>query len=381
MRNKFITLLSLATLFACVSCTDNTDNGGDGTGPVSEDFERVAFDCLTMAQSLGTDFETFATQNASYEIPGKSTADKFVMGGYVDWYGSIVETSRSANSVMEMLTLTIEVDKDVYGNVGSICAVPDNSNVDKSLWEYYLVNYEKLNMGTWLGAKYNVTVDDGSSEGGVYQTVDETLNVVDVYDVDNLLVCAVFGVISGKAYAVPTFEGGRFKVQLVNNFLRLDYSALYELVGGDYQAFAAENYIIGSKMSLWGTYYFYCDYALDFAGYAFNCDVNTDEAQTEIKSFALTLDSKYSTDEQLEIWKLYAAGDASLKLGDFKEAYTSSFGTKGETFASAQEVLDYVETNGRPAGGFDPDIVVVYGTDKASLTITLKSLSLTMKIE
>ena len=205
--------------------------------------------------------------------------------------------------------------------------------------------------------------------------------MVDVYDVDKLLICAVFGVVPGKAYAVPTFEGGRFKVQLVNNFLRLDYSALYDLIGGDYQAFAAENYIIGSKMSMWGTYYFYCDYCLDFAGYAFTCDVNTDEAQAVIKSIALTIDSKYSTEEQLEIWKLYAAGDTSLKIGDFKEAYTSSFGTKGETFASAQEVLDYVETNGRPAGGFDPDIVVVYGSDKASLTITLKSLSLTMKIE
>lgn len=370
--------MSLAALFVCVSCTDNSDNGGNGTIP--EEFERIAFDCQSMAQSLGTDFETFATQNAAYEIPGKSTADKFVMGGYVD-LGSLVEAGRSEKSVMYMPTLNIEVNKDVYGNVGSICAVPDDSNVDKSLWEYYLVNYEALNMGTWLGAKYNVTAGDGTSEGGVYQTVDEALNVVDVYDVDKLLICAVFGVVPGKAYAVPTFEGSRFKVQLVNNFLRLDYSAFYDLIGGDYQAFAAENYIIGSKMSMWGTYYFYCDYCLDFAGYAFTCDVNTDEAQAVIKSIALTIDSKYSTEEQLEIWKLYAAGDASLKIGDFKEAYTSSFGTKGETFASAQEVLDYVETNGRPAGGFDPDIVVVYGSEKASLTITLKSLSLTMKIE
>ena len=384
MKSRFITLMLFAVSSAFVACSEKTVNEGNVVEQEQEQeqdkIERLVFDCVVMAKTLNTDFAAFTEQNTAYKIEELSTSDKFVMAGYVDC-GALAQSSKSDNSSTRRFPLTIEVTKDVYGNVGSIYALPDDKNADKILWAYYLENYTKLNLGTWLGAKYNINSVDGTSEGGVYQTVQEALNVVNAYDIDKVLICAVFGVVPGKAYAVPTFEKGRFKVQLVNNFLRLDYDVLYGLIGGDYQAFAAENYIIGSKMSLWGTYYFYCDYCLDIAGNAFNCDVNTDEAQAKIKNFSITIDSKYSPDEQLDIWKQYAAGDANLKLGAFKEAYTSSFNTKGDTFASAQEVLDYVEKKGRPASGFDPDIVVVYGSEKASITITLKSLSLTMKVE
>ncbi len=131
---------------------------------------------------------------------------------------------------------------------------------------------------------------------------------------------------------------------------------------------------------MFGTNYFYCDYALDFAGYAFNCDVNANADATLITSISLNFAST-KTDEQLAMWKAYATNAETLKLGPFKEAYTSSFGSKGKIFTSAEDVLNYVETNGRPKSGFDPNIVMVFGNDKASLTITLKSLSVEMSIK
>ena len=79
----------------------------------------------------------------------------------------------------EQHPLTVKVAEDAYGNVGSITAIPDNSDDDKTLYSYYLNNYETLGLGEWLGAKYNVYAEDGTSEGGVFQTVAETLDLVD----------------------------------------------------------------------------------------------------------------------------------------------------------------------------------------------------------
>ena len=206
----------------------------------------------------------------------------------------------------------------------------------------------------------------------------EALDLVDKNDVGTLSIYAIFGVVPGKAYAVPGFEDGRFKFQIMNNFLRLDYSVMYDLIGSDYNAFAEENQIIGFKMSMWGLNYFYIDYALDLMDNAFSCDFNTDEAMSSITSIVIY--GPEDTDEQLEIWKDYASNAEALQIGEFKEAYTSSFGMKDDTFETADEVFEYVNSNGRPASGFDPDVVMVFGNESASLTVTLKSLSLQMEI-
>lgn len=360
MKKCITFIAAVSSLLLCASCSKSQDG--------KEAFERIDVDCKALSGSLGSEFAEFASKNTSYIISEFTTESSVTLGGKF-----------SLND--EELQLHVTATEDVYGNVGSISIVPEDEKLDKDLFAYFLNNYESLDLGQWLGAKYNVTAEDGSSTGGVYQTVDETLKLVESSaDLDNLLVHAVFGVAPGKAYAVPSIKDGRFCVLIMDNFLRLDYSRLYELIGSDYNTFAADNYIIGSKMSLFGTNYFYCDYALDFAGYAFNCDVNADADAKLITGITLNFAST-KTDEQLSMWKAYAAGTEALRLGTFKEAYTSSFGSKGKTFDSPEAVLEYVETKGRPASGFDPDIVVVYGNDKASLTITLKSLSVTMSIK
>ena len=282
----------------------------------------------------------------------------FVMGAY-------------AQISEEQHPLTVKVAEDAYGNVGSIVAIPDNSDDDKTLYSYCLNNYETLGLGEWLGAKYNVYAEDGTSEGGVFQTVAETLDLVDENDVNTLSVYAIFGIVPGRAYAVPGFEDGRFKFQIMNNFLRLDYSVIYDIIGSDYNAFAEANHIIGFKMSMLGQNYFYIDYALDLMDNAFSCDFNTDSEMSSVTSIVLY--GPENTDEQLEIWKDYASSAETLQIGEFKEAYTSSFGMQVDTFESAADALEYVNTNGRPAGGFDPDVVMVFGNESVSLTITLKS--------
>lgn len=358
---KCITLIfALSSLLLCASCSKSSNE--------KEAFDRIDVECRTLSNSLGADFAQFASSQSSYIIKDLTTEESVTLGGTFSLEG-------------EEIQLHVTAEEDVYGNVGSITIVPEDEKMDKDLFAYFLNNYESLNFGQWLGAKYNVTEEDGSSAGGVYQTVEETLKLVESSsDLKGLLVCAVFGVAPGKAYAVPTIKDGRFCIQLIKNYLLLDYSRLYELIGGDYQAFAADNYIIGSKMSLFGTNYFYCDYALDLAGYAFNCDVNADADAALITSISLNFAST-KTDEQLDMWKAYVSAPETLNLGSFKEAYTSSFGAKGQTFSSPEAVLEYVESNGRPKSGFDPNIVVVFGSDKASLTITLKSLSVEMNIK
>ena len=288
------------------------------------------------------------------------------------------ENLSTYNDARRSSHILIKVAEDAYGNVGSIVAIPDNSDDDKTLYSYYLNNYETLGLGEWLGAKYNVYAEDGTSEGGVFQTVAETLDLVNENDVNTLSVYAIFGIVPGRAYAVPGFEDGRFKFQIMNNFLRLDYSVIYDIIGSDYNAFAEANHIIGFKMSMWGQNYFYIDYALDLMDNAFSCDFNTDSEMSSVTSIVLY--GPENTDEQLEIWKDYASSAETLQIGEFKEAYTSSFGMQVDTFESAADALEYVNTNGRPAGGFDPDVVMVFGNESVSLTITLKSLELKMEI-
>ncbi len=333
---------------------------------VTTSIQKTAFDAPALAQKLGTGFETFRTDYSAYEIASLSADGIFVMGAYAEISG-------------EQYPLTVEVTEDAYGNVGSIVATPDNSDDDMTLFTHYLNNYETLNLGEWLGAKYNVFAEDGSSEGGICYTIDETLGIVNSNDVDNLSVHALFGVISGKAYAVPSFEDGRFKFQLVNNFLRLDYPMLYTLLGSDYSAFAKEHYIIGNNLEAWGEYYFNIDYTLDMMDNAFSCDFYTDAERTTINSISLSAYDSYTTDEQMDIWEYYVTNPDALNLGQFKEAYTLSFGSVVSSFSSVQEVLDYVEANGRP-GGFDPDLVVVFGDENTSLEIILKSIYLYIEI-
>ena len=326
---------------------------------------RTVFDAPTLAAKLGSGFEAFCTEYSGYEMAGQSADGLFVMGAY-------------AQISEEQHPLTVKVAEDAYGNVGSITAIPDNSDDDKTLYSYCLNNYETLGLGEWLGAKYNVYAEDGTSEGGVFQTVAETLDLVNENDVNTLSVYAIFGIVPGRAYAVPSFEDGRFKFQIMNNFLRLDYSVIYDIIGSDYNAFAEANHIIGFKMSMWGQNYFYIDYALDLMDNAFSCDFNTDSEMSSVTSIVLY--GPEDTDEQLEIWKDYASSAETLQIGEFKEAYTSSFGMQVDTFESAADALEYVNTNGRPAGGFDPDVVMVFGNESVSLTITLKSLDLKMEI-
>lgn len=358
--------LAVVCLLSFNACSSDKKNDDD---PAGESFERLEFAAPEMASFLGSDFAAFVTANAAYEIvPRLSTDDRFIMGGYVE-----IDA--------EKINITIEVDKDIYGKIGAVRAIPDDASMDKKLYNHYVANSETLALGNWLGAKYVVVKSDGTFvRGGLYQTVEEALDAPEIFNIDELLIYAIFG-ITPNVYAVPTFEKGRFKMQLVNNFFRLDYSVLYDLLGADYQSFATANYIIGSKMSMFGENWFYCHYALDLKEHLFNCDINTDSEQKSITSFEMELDKdKYTVDEQLDVWKSYASEYEALHLGEFKEGYRISFGTKSDIFKSAAEALAWVEANGRPSSGFDPDIVLVFGNDKASVTITLKSLKIEIAV-
>ena len=352
MNIKNIFYLCAAALVLATGCSDD-----EGVGPAPDQGDRIAFESAVLAAALDTDFEAFRTENEIYAVKDQPTDGTFVLGGYL---------KTDADSILFRIT----VDKNRYGKVGSIVGAPESQQQMQPLWEYYMNNAEALGLGKFLGTKYR-----GATEGGVLQTIEESLQYVATNGTENLLMCGVFGVVPGKAYAVPTIENYAFRVQLIENYLTLDYAVSTQWIGADYQQFAETYYILGNKMSLWGVNYIYFDYALDLAGNAFNVDVNGDAESTVITSVRASLDyEKYDAATQLAIWKAYAEGDAALNLGTFKEAYRkSSFGGTPEMFADAAAAVAYVEEHGRP-GGFDPDIIVVYEQGEHTVTITLKSL-------
>lgn len=344
-------------LFAAISvlATGCSDDEGEGTAP--EKGDRIAFRSDVLAAALDTDFETFRTENEIYATKNQPDDGAFVMGGYL-------------KTDVDSILFRITVERNSYGKVGSISGAPENQQQMQTLWEYYMTNSETLGLGKFLGTKYR-----GATEGGVLQTIEESLQYVATNGTENLLMSGVFSVVPGKAYAVPTIENDAFRVQLMENYLTLDYAVATQWIGADYQQFAETYYILGNKMSLWGTNYIYFDYALDLAGNAFNVDVNGDAESAVITSVRASLDyGKYDAATQLAIWKSYAGGDAVLNLGTFKEAYRqSSFGGTPEMFDDAAAAIAYVEEHGRP-GGFDPDVIVVYEQGGHTVTITLKSL-------
>lgn len=360
MKTRNIFYLLVAALTLAAGCSE--DKGVEG--PKQDPGDRIAFDSPALADALDTDFDAFRLENEKYAAKDQPVTGAFVMNGYL---------KTDADSIFFRIT----VDKDIYDTVGSISAVPENQSLAPALWQYYLNNAEQLGLGSFLGTKYR-----GQTEGGVLQTIDESLQYVATNGGNELLMCSVFGVVPGKAYAVPTFENDTFRVQLIENYLTLDYSLAVQWIGADYQQFADDNYIIGNKMSLWGTNYIYFDYALDRAGNAFSVDVNGDAESTIIASVKASLDyEKYDAATQLSIWKSYAQGDATLGLGTFKEAYRkSSFGGSAEMFADAAAAVAYVEEHGRP-GAFDPDVVVVFENGDRTVTITLKSLYTYVEIQ
>lgn len=361
---KFKTSLFIILLAAMITaaCSDDDDNSMTPALPVAPEVQppvqRIDVDCVELANDLATDFSTFCADNAAYASTTQPSDGSFAMTGMM----TVADDTQ--------LPVTLTATKDSYGKLQSITITPEDSEESLSLWKYCLENAQTLQLGNFLGTKYR-----GATEGGVLQTVEETLQYVTDHGTDNLLMCPVFGIVSGKAYAVPTLDNGSCSIRLMENYLTLDYTVAASWIGTDYQAFANEHYILGNKMSLWGSNYVYFDYALDMAGNAFSVDVNGDSESAVITSVKASLDyEKYDAATQLDVWKSYAEGDPVLSLGTFKEAYRkSAFGGSADLFDDAAAAVAYVSEHGRP-GAFDPDVVVVYENGAHTVTITLKSL-------
>ena len=361
-RKNFLYAVALLP-FLCTGCSDSgNDDTTPSEGSADPEIFRTKFVCQPFAEAIDTDFGAFSTAYAEYILPeGRAEqaaeSSDLVLGGYF-------------KTPTDSILLRIAVAPNAAGKVESITATAEDAAFDRPLWEYCLSNYESLGLGSFLGSKYTA-----ATEGGVLQTIDEALQYVAANGMDDLHMCTLFSAVAGKVYAVPTIYGGGVQIQLVKNYLELDYPALRALLGTGYDDFAEQHYILGNKMSLWGDNYIYIDYALDSAANIFSAEICTDAELQSITSINLDLPyAKYDTAAQIEIWKSYVKGDANFGLGTFKEAYKSDgFGGKGASFESRDALIAQVEQNGRP-GAFDGNYVVEFEDNGIVTTLTLKSL-------
>lgn len=353
MKFKSLFFLGVAAAFFGISCDKE-----------SSTVERREIDCAELSSCIGTNFNDFVNANEKYQNKagaGEGTASFNV------FYKSLTQSYD--------MTLTVSSDKN--GVITEMNASVVDAGKSLELWNFFMEQAGPLNLGTFLGMKHK-----GDCGGGLIQTIDESISFVAQKGTDGNYMYPVFSFVSGSVYLVPELINGTFVLSLLRSYYVMDYAEASSLVGTDYDAFAQSNYITGNKLSAWGSNYIYFDYVKDGAGNVFHLDVNGDSESKIIASFKATLDYEYHTDatEQLEIWKSYAKGDPSLGLGTFSKAYTSSFGSVGTEFATQQEAIEYVETNGRP-GGFSPDVVVCYQNGEHTITITLKSLYIYVEVK
>lgn len=347
-RVSVISIIALMAIFAI---------GCDKKGPEKAKFERIEFDAPEFAINLGENFEEYRTANMEYIIESKSTNDRFVMGGYVD-------------ADADRYLLNITVTKNRYGTVESIVATPENKKYSEDMMRYYLGNFDAEGLGNWQGANWKTVSAGGSLTAGVHQTIEQTLSQLGM-GLSGLTIDAIFSIISGRAYAVSTIENESFKLSLVNSFYRLDFDILTGLLGDNWSKLQSDNRYISHKLGFGTLNYVWFYYALDLHDNVFNMSAYADEQKLLIKTIRLTMPEDVASEEQVAAWMEYAAGDATLSLGEFRKAYLAdSSGAEVEALASQAAAIEYVNEHGRPTA-FDNDVVLEYVKKDTNIVITL----------
>lgn len=350
MRKILLSAACCCCVFLLASCSDDKQAPKPLAG-------RIAFDAPALAGKLNTDYEAFCLENEKNAASVRSAeAGSFRMNGFI---------KAGADSIL----LTIRVDKDDYGNIGSIGATPEDSGKNLSVWKYYLTNAEEFSLGQFLGTKFR-----SPSSSGVHQTIEETIKLIETSGTAGTQTYTLFSVIPGSAYAVAILSEGVFTATLTNSYLTLDYPKMRSWLGGDHAAFATEYYILGNKINLWGNIYVYFDSAKDRNGNSFTVDVNADKDGGKTAEIDVYVNQEKNTPEQqLAIWKDYAAHADDYGLGAFMEAYTTDgFGGKKDSFASIDEVTAYINEKGRP-GAFDGGIIVVFEADGIATNLVMNA--------
>lgn len=344
-------LLSAATC-CCVLLLGGCSDDKQAAKPRAE---RIAFDAPALAAKLNSDFETFRLENEKY-YAGRSATGSLLLNSYLKAGG-------------DSILLRIRVERDDYGKIGSIHAVPEDPEKNLPVWKYYITNAENFSLGQFLGTKFR-----SPASSGVHQTVEDTISLIETGGTAGTQTFTLFSVIPGSAYAVAILSEGLFTITLTNSYLTLDYPVMRGWLGGDHAAFASEYYILGNKINLWGNIYVYFDSAKDMNDNRFTVDVNADKDGAVITEIDVYVSKEKNTvAQQLAIWKDYAAHADDYELGAFKEAFTTdSFGDKKDSFASLADVRAYVEEKGRP-GTFDGGIIVVFETEGIATNLVMNA--------
>ncbi len=354
---SIVSVIALVAIFAI---------GCDKKGSKDADFERLEFDAPAFAINLGEDFETYRVANADYIIESKSTDNKFVIGGYL-------------NADTDRYLLDITVTKNRYGTVESIVAAPEKKKYSEALMRYYLGNFDAEGLGNWQGANWKTMSDSGSLSAGVHQTIEQTLSQLGM-GMSGLTIDAIFSIVSGRSYAVATVENEGFKLSLINSFYRIDFDILTGLLGDNWSKLQSDNRFISHKLGFGTLNYVWFYYALDLHDNVFNMSAYADEQKLLIKTIRLTMPEDVASDVQVAAWKEYAAGDATLSLGEFRKAYLAdSSGAEVESLASQADAIAYVNEHGRPTA-FDNDVVIEYVKNNTNILITLDAQFVTIDI-
>lgn len=349
MKRLFSIMLVALSALAATGCTPK--DGGE------QELPRHNYDAQTFAVNLGEDFEAYRAANAEYIIEEKSSDNRFVMGGYVE-----TDTDK--------FKVQITVTKNRYGTVENIVATPENKKNSEKLMRYYLNNFDSEGLGIWQGANWKTISSTGSITAGVHQTIDEALMKLGA-GMKGLTIDAIFTIVSGRTYAVVTIENENFKLSLVNSFYRIDFDVLTGLLDSNWSKLQADNRFTSYKLGFGTLNYIWFYYALDLHDNIFNMSAYADEQKLTIKTIRLTMPEDLSSEEQVAAWREYAAGDATLSLGEFRKAYLAdSTGAEVEPLASQAAAIEYVERNGRP-DAFANEVVLEYVKNGVNILITL----------
>ena len=329
-----------ACLFMGLSLTACSDDDPTDPGiPDQAQPKRIEFSYTSFAKELNKDYSMLCDAYKEYVVPTETkaeTEESFVIGAYVNVAPD------------DSMLLHITFRPDHFGKVSDITAKIDretNVNVMK-LWSYFMNNAEELQLGQFLGTKFS-----SPAGGGIYQTLEESIKQINNSTYKNMETYTMFGV-APATYAVVANKLGHFEAHVTNSFYKFDIGLLRSLIGQNHDAFYQQNKIIGNKINFFGNLYVYFYRALDLEENIFQMEVHADKDLTNISEVDVYICSEeevYSPAQQLDIWKKYLSNHASLHLGKFVRAFrTDSEGSRVKNFASTEDIIAYIDANGRP---------------------------------
>lgn len=335
MNRSLKCLLMLSVILSGYACNkdENEPSGNGGNdGTEEENVETKTLDFIEIGKAVNTDCAVFYEENKQYVFESDAN--------HTDYQIKAIDQDRDS--------LNMRVIADKNGAIEKIILTARDQSKNTDLWKKYVGNAADYTLGRFLGTKFSRIMADGSTQGGIKQTEQESIDYVNTEGTEKTLVYTIFG-INSKTYAAPCLIQGDFRFEFLKNYLPLDFSQLGTLVGSDIDETLKQYNLIANKIQFGNALsYLYFDSAIDNKGNAFTVNMDSDASLKKIKEISAYAPERLSDDEIIALWKQYLAGYSELGLGTLKEIFVNdAFGDKLKTLESVEEAYAMVEEFGR----------------------------------